>query len=980
MTGKRCLILFCLLFFSSCAVIGQVGIYGNLYRPAQLNWQQLKTPHFRIIFPAGYDSLARRSGMILENQYDSVQQFVGGSLTNFPVVLDSYNDLTNGFVSTAPFHSEVVLAPFKGKNLNPQSGDWMETVLPHELVHALHINSNEPKANLPGIIGLLSPDIRRTFHFWAPSGVHEGIATHYESTGVSEHGGRGNYPFFANQINARFAGSGPWSMGQTFIESQFTLPFNRHYAASTPFIEWLHETYGDDTSKEAIRFHYSYFFMGYGVALRQQTGKWPDELYKEFIAYRTQKEEERLSKLGANTTEKERVLSIPFKGRVLSRPLWISEDEIIFHGRFYNARQGLYTHSLRTGKTRLFHEDFLVRDYNYELSKDRNKLIYANYDGDPLFRSVFLMDVAELNIRTGKRTDLTRNKRVYAPTYQGGRVLALQTDDSNGWLVELRSDGSITVLKTFLDAIPVSLRTNPANPDQLAVIVNQRGVQGLWLVDANNLDNWPSEPNVAFKTANIQDPRWHPDGDRLLFTSDVGGVMNVYEYYPQTDEVVQLTQSLFNSLEADYSPDGTQLAYVTLIDNEFLLATLDREHWLNQVVSPEEWKPDPELTTVLNRPLLGSEWTERAQNWRASDYKADRSWVKPRGFFPTVREANLNRNQWGVGLFSTDILRSQTYQADLTMVENRLYLNGSYRNSTFFPGFQLRVFSEPNFSRVTQTQPDGTRSTLYVGNLESQGVGAYIPFSYDFRRDTRLTSLLIRPGIEFERLQFLDGNNRRVTEQFFEQDNWLTQFTGVLYTQYFHNILQFSRDAQPSAGAVFFAFTEIDFARNVTSLNNPDADGTRESLYAGARTFISPLRTWNQSLMLDARVLTQSDDRFFDNSTIEPLGFDLNREGFVIGDRNTRNIGRFTTRYTVPLIHPDDGFLTLPVYLSRIYLTGFTHTLTDLNADNWSSGSRTVFGAGLRFGFTFSNINFDIGAGFTYEPTRNNTQFILGAF
>jgi hypothetical protein len=88
----------------------------------------------------------------------------------------------------------------------------------------------------------------------------------------------------------------------------------------------------------------------------------------------------------------------------------------------------------------------------------------------------------------------------------------------------------------------------------------------------------------------------------------------------------------------------------------------------------------------------------------------------------------------------------------------------------------------------------------------------------------------------------------------------------------------------------------------------------------------------------------------------------------------------FDTRYTIPLFYVDDGGLLLPLYLSNIYLVTFSNTVTDPTFSDWYEGSRTVFGIGVRTSFQLSNLRFNIGLGFGYEPTRKQAQFFIGDF
>lgn len=191
----------------------------------------------------------------------------------------------------------------------------------------------------------------------------------------------------------------------------------------------------------------------------------------------------------------------------------------------------------------------------------------------------------------------------------------------------------------------------------------------------------------------------------------------------------------------------------------------------------------------------------------------------------------------------------------------------------------------------------------------------------------------------------------------------------------------------PPAASPFFGLVEKTLNDPTAIIQFPGGDVSTSfsdqwTAYYGVFGFVSPLRRWNQSLRLDLQFLQQSASPIYSNSTILPFGFESsdfpnysasNGSGF-------QNLGRFSTRYTIPLFYPDNGGLTVPLYLSSVYLTTFTHTLTDLNANDLVASSRSIFGAGFHVQFKLSNLLFDLGVGFSYEPTRDKTQFLFGQF
>lgn len=945
------------------------NLYFNQHRPAGLNWQVLKTEHFRIIYPQGLDSTAIRSGLILEHQYPLTKTLTGGSLSNFPVVLNSYNDISNGFVTPQNFRSEVDIGPFKGKSINPQSGSWLETVLPHELVHANH--GNVIKAfSIPGFFSLFSPDVGRMFNFFPPVGIHEGLAVYHESNqALSKQGGRNNYTYFNNQFNANLVSNATWSMGQTVHVSDYTLPYNRHYIGGSTFTEWLHENYGEEVSKDAIGFHQYFFFLGYGTALKHATGKWPGQLYTEYLSDMKAREAERKEAIGSSYGAPGKILGSPFKGVQQRGPVWISDAEIVFYSTQYNAIRGYYITDIRTGKTRKLNESLRVGDFNHDFDPSTKDFFYASYFSGGKYTSVFEADIQKTNVVTGKTETLTKGGRVYAPALAPNGLIALQTDGDRASIVMVNSSGTIKVLKRFSDATPVSIATHPLDRSRLAVILNRRGVQGLWITTLEDLEedlNGP--PQLAFNDASIFDPDWHPTENRLLITVDRYPAMNIYEYNVEEESITQLTNSQYNAMEAVYSPDGNQVAYVQQVGLEQLITVMDFSEQTGISVPRSALLTGSTLSSRLSRPYLGANSVIDTSSWTTGNYGSDLSWLKPRAVSPVFKDRS-GSTEAGLSIISSDVLNSQTYNIELTGIQNRLWYNATYTNTTFYPGFRISGYSEPSFFAYSN-QDTGDNLGLM---LQERGVEFIIPFSYQFRDLSRSSSFYFAPSFAIEQVRYFDLSPTPLSD-------FGSQYKAGGFTQLSLGLIQKPRDVQPASGISAFFSAE-------KALNDPEVlvrlpSGTRLNstlvdrygFFYGVIGFLSPFQKWNQTLRIDIQALQQSGNLLYSTDTIIPLGF---KDDIF---PSTPNLGRVSTRYTIPVIYPDDGGMLLPFYLRSVYLTAFTHTVTDLDSSDLLKSSRTIIGGGLHFQFNISNLGFDLGLGLAWEPARNQSQFIFGAF
>lgn len=976
----RFLLLSLPVFLFANIAYGQVSypnIYYPIHRPSGLDWQQLKTEHFRIIYPKSEDSLAFRAASILENQYLKTVALTGGTLDNFPVIISNYNDLSNGFVTPNNFRSEFDAAPLKGKAINPRSGDWLEAVLPHELLHAAQGNLTVP-GSIPSLYKIFSPDLARSFNFFPPVGVHEGLAVYHESENVAEQGGRKNYTYFNNQYNARVGSDDPWSAGQTFQVSRYSLPYNRHYISGSTFTEWLHQNYGDDVSKDAIRYHYKYFFLGYGFALKQVTKKWPKELYAEYLEDKKETEENRQASIGENTSSKQVLIGSPYKGVTQRKPIWTSSSNLVFFSLHYNAPRGFYSYDFITKKTAHLAEVNTVGDYNIDYDKAANSLLFSEYDADILYPSTYRTELKRLDLDSKKQFEITENDRVYSPTLSGARIIALQTNGASADVISIDGDNIKTILASFENATPIAIKANPSTPNQMALIINKRGVQALWITTPQTIAQDILEaPDVAFEDASIFDLDWHPTEQKLLFTADSYPAMNIYELNLTNGDILQKTNSLFNAFEASYSPDASAIAYVVQQNQEQKIAVLKEADFYNKRVPRDALLSGSELRKKLTRPLLGSEFNNNTDFWKTEKYGSDLSWLKPRAVLPVVREIS-GSYQYGVNLQSIDALSSQSYSAELTGIQNRLWYDVSYTNKTFWPGFKLRAYSDPSFG-VLGFENSDVRAVM----LQERGFDLSIPMNFTFNGTTRGKSFYIAPRITAEQFRYFDLAPNPISD--FE-----TQYKAGGFAQLTWNVLSQRRDIQPSSGISFFGF--LDKALNNPIIEIENANGTPEgfiladryAVYYGVIGYLAPLRQYNQSLRYDFQFLNQSRSLLYSQSTIIPESFTDNAFLQTTQSPETfNNLGRFSTRYTMPIAYPSDGGMLVPFYLQAIYISAFSHTITNLEQDNFDdlvSASRSVFGAGLHFQFNIANLTFDLGLGISFEPTRNKAKFVFGDF
>lgn len=967
--------LFSVLLLSFIATDAFAQLYPVQNRVPDQNWQELRTERFRVIYPERYLHLAEQTLRILELEYADIQLLVGGELLHFPVILNPENDLSNGFVSPFNFRSEIELSPIKGKVLSPRSGSWLESVVPHELVHALHFN-NYRGGLLHAPLRLFSPDASRSIHAAAPLGVLEGVAVEHESHNTMPQSGRGNHPFFYNQFNS-MAFDDQWSMGRLVHVTSYTPPFNRHYVGGYEFVNWLQNTHGENTMREAIEFHHKYPFLGFGFALRRVTGYYPARLWRDFDRHHQEKEEERLAHFDPSTDQLSDKIPINATCINTSRPVWLDDDRILYYGRFCNQKTGFYIHHLTSGDTDLLHEVSIVEDRSYGFSPDSSALIYSRYHTDPIYDNLFRSDLHRLDLSTGKSTRLTKNKRISSPRYSGDQLYALQTVGQRLQLVVVE-DGEVSQSFPMRgNSRVVDFDFHPENPNKVAILGRVAGVQAIWIDDISRTDSlFTHNPDIVFGNGSLYDPVWHSSGEKLLFTSDYTGVMNTYEYHHAKEKITQITDSRFNAFEASYSPNSSAIAYIKQQGNEQFPSILDSESMVRRELEPSAWQSNHRVESMMNRPLLNREDLEVAE-WEQLEYSTGASWLVPRTWVPTLESNRVNRiDQFGIRAESADVMSRNSYTLEASVFNNRLWHDVTYRYRGFYPGMNVRAFSNPSLTALQYTVNDQNRIAQFT--LQQRGLSIEFPFLIRLNQNTRFSSLFIRPEYSLSQLKFRGFNDARETFSEFSTP----RHTLGLTTNFNFGLRQFTRDMQPNSGISFFTQSRIGLNDSEFIVNVPDGELTgplskRRGFRAGSSVYISPLRKFNQSLRISAEAVTQTDLPVFDTQSLFSDHFN---EPQLFA---TNNIGIIGTRYTIPLTYPDDGGLLLPVYLSNIYLVLFSQTVGDIggfDSERFSNSARSVVGGGIRSRFRLGNLLFDMGISVGWQPATNEVNYVFSAF
>ena len=923
--------------------------YDVVYRPPGVRYYVLKSPHFDLIFEEGAEAEAREAAGILEAELPRTQALVGSRRRlRMPVVLNRFNDRSNGFVSSYPFKQEIEGVSIKGNRLSGRFPSWMWAVAPHELTHAAQAQAGAG-FGVGSVIRWVAPDLTRDLNLMMPAGIIEGAAVYHESR-VQPGAGRLNFSLFQMQFRAAMLSDKPWSLAQVLEVPAYSRPADRFYIGGANFFTYLAAQDSARFFRRALDFHYRFPFLGHGVELWYGTGARPAQLNRWFRRVVRQHETARIEALGALTEP--RVLA-EGRGRFHRRPHWINDSTLVTYISGLDLRSGFYRIDARTGlRTRISYQG-ISEDVYFSLSRDTTAVLFTRYDRDPFASVKLVAEAFWLDLATGKATPLTKDGRTFAPVETRAGVWALQNDGQFNQWVRIEGTGQVVPMTAYRRANFVQLAPSPTD-ETVAVVLGKEGRQGIFQASFDAEDALTLEPWLLFDEATIHDARWSPDGRYLLFSADPGGITNVYAYDRHADRILKLTNVAFGALEPSLSPDGRTLAFVQYQHQQYDLALMP--------FAPDEAEEVPRHLAAFGQTLSSpmafdgapEVWYEEGE---VRPYRAF-SYLAPRMIYPTAHYDDVQTSAGdtdlglgvGLALQGSDPLERWAYGGEAYYQDERVWgrLTALTARSIVRPF--ATVYDLPSTVLARRFDEMGqVVDTLRVGR-EERGASLGLRFPVTLHRNVFSTTANVSVRGEFEQERLFGPSGETLAP--FQSRFRLSPSAFLAY-----RLQANRRDLIPNTGAVLTVTASIDAWRE----NGSPRRGAITQL-----TQYLPLSLRRHTgVRLQAGLLTQNQGSIYNLDRFLPRGY----ENTFLGEGDFLQLNLLAIQ---PLWYVDDGFVLLPVYFKALYVYGFAETLfpVDDRERPWTRLSSVGGGLGLQFRF-FYRFDFDLRVGASYLLEAN---------
>lgn len=578
-------VLFFFLCLLSRTAIAQ-GFATLDQNPTRIKFYQLNTPHFRLLYPAGTDSVAQQTAQRLEQVYAPVSAGLGRQPRRLSVLIQNQTTVSNGFVTVTPRRSEFFTTPPQDPGL-AGTNNWLDLLAVHEFRHVVQYDKfldgfGRVLYAALGNNGLQLPRIG------TPDWFMEGDAVGTETILTSS--GRGRIPNFDLGLRANLLAGRVFDY-QKAVGGSFRDNVPDHYTLGYYLTTNLKRTNGADAWGNIVTRHMHRFPLPFSFSsgLKEATQLRVEGLYDRTMTdlietFQQQQSALTITPVTPFLNQPDGRKQMPSAYLVFTNyryPQYLTDSTVVVvkSGLGHISQLVILNKSTQHEK-RLFVQGF-TNDPDM-LSAGGGRVAWIEHSYDPRWRLRVYSDIRIYDTKTRQLTRLTRHQRYTAA--------ALSPDGMTVVAVENRPEARVRLV--VLDAETGGLIRALSNPENafflhprwfadgqsVVVVALKNGQKTLRRI---NTRTGQSRDLLAPANENISHPQ--PAGQYVLYNSPRSGIDNVYAVDTTAGQSFQVTSRPVGAYHATVSPDGKRLAF-----QDF---TADGFRVVEMAMNPETWTP-----------------------------------------------------------------------------------------------------------------------------------------------------------------------------------------------------------------------------------------------------------------------------------------------------------------------------------------------------------------------------------------------------
>ena len=567
--------IFCSLLLITClSVTSHAQYYSTGQDPASLQWRQIRTKNFQLIYPQDFEKKSQYLANILEIVQRNETKTLSAKVPRIPILIHSRSSESNGVTVWAPKRIEFYSCP-------PQSiytEEWLEQLAIHEYRHAVQVSKMNRgltrvlsyifgEQATGGILGL-----------YIPSWFLEGDAVCTET--ALSNSGRGRTYAFENILRAQLLDKGIWSYDKAVLGSYRTF-IPDQYELGYPLVAEARKTYGPQLWNTALDRTAKLPFMvvPFSSGIHKVTGLQKVKFYKKI-----------LSDLTIEWKNQEKALTysdfIPVTKKDSKNhsnylhPVFLNDSVIIAEKECMNDPDRIVRIDRKTGKEKKIVTMGTAQDESISVSG--NFIVWSELQPDARWQNRDYSVIRVHDLKTGTTRNLTRRSRYFAPflSPDATQIAAIKLDPQNHCSIEILELLRGKTVKSFplgKNALALTPNWSPDGETLVFTILNEKGKSLAGL----NILSGKIRYYLPFSFTGISGPVFF-HSSHIVYAADYSGIENIYAVDTGTEKIYQVTSSRFYSNNPDFTRDRRDMIYSDYSSDGLRVveARIDTTRWI----------------------------------------------------------------------------------------------------------------------------------------------------------------------------------------------------------------------------------------------------------------------------------------------------------------------------------------------------------------------------------------------------------------
>lgn len=859
--------------------------------PASINWRQLNTTNFQLIYPDYYESQAQELAAKLEKVYEYGSYSLNYKPRKISVILHTQTVVSNGLVAWAPKRAEFYTTPHQ--SIYPQ--DWLEQLVLHEFRHVVQVD--KVNSYIPGLIKAILGEQATALIFGAylPWWFIEGDAVVTE-TALSNHG-RGRFPSFLMEHQAQVVQENVFTYDKAYFGSYRDFVPN-HYKLGYYLVGGARQKYGtklwNDVLTTAGKKPFSIFPLN--KVLKKETGFKKDELYESIFD----------SLRNVWIAEDENFNSANFQ--VVSPPVkyftsytynhWLNDSDVISHKESYDEIPSFVKITDNQKEKKVFRPG---RIFNESASQNDNWIVWSEQIPDPRWEHSGKSLLRLFNVQTNQKIEIDPEFKSFSPALSANndKLVVLETDFSNNYFLSVYNVQGGNLIHRF-QAQDNNYFFSPkwiTDDKVVAIILTQKGKRLVTVDFQNNEIEYLLEKDLGdIKHLQLS-------GNYLYFISSYPGKNSLFRIHLDTKNIEMVYEPRFGVEHPAVSPNGEKIVLSDYTANGFRLIEISANN--EKIISLQEVeKGTYPLAEALSKQEMGiPDFSETDTTVYPSEkYSKTAHLLNFHSWAPLYIDTDAYEIGPGVSLMSQNKLGTAEtvlgYKWNYTEEAGKFHV--SYKYMVWYPVLNFEIsagnrasqYYEIKHIRNNQGQVTGIDTTQRRFTWGEIKGSADIRLPLNFGKG--MFNRLIQPEIQYDYTNYRRLEN--TPERFNDGD-----FHSLTYRLYLHQLMKRSyQDMYPDFGVTLDAV----YRHSPAGTLNPGTLGGIESVF-----YLPGLMKNHGIRIYGGAQLTQNEGS---------VGYsDVVNYARGWGRINTNRFFTATADYKLPILYPDYDFLEL-VYLKRL--------------------------------------------------------------